>query len=1087
MKKLISILLTASMLLGLFAFSFAEETAKKSIDELKVYLYEDFTTGYEEGELEVKSLTGNSMKREMHNGEWVYHPTVPGGYEAIPFSATVKIPEESRPKLVLEYKVSGSLYGGSNVVGWNDGQGIPTVFAGNSVRTDAYDSKDIIASADIGAGITITIVYDNEKYSRDIYIDGKYAATRSMENTTYGKKYVDSGELKVGFYNYIQSATNLYYHYVKIFEAPSDYSKDTFLPSLYKNVGKPSGLLSAISINNDNFYFDMMSALGFINESEYGVYEPDAKMTRLQFASMLSAVLNASPSTEIKGYYNDIALRHFMGGKLEALYEMGVMKGISKTEFGPKVNLELFHAVAAFIRALGYKDMAEYSSGYSAGYMAVANKIGLLKGIDTGAEFTQAAAMKLFYNFLNSEIYEVVGISDKRVTRDTISGNTVLKVYHNIESVIDILTANRSTALDSAEGTGEGAVRIGERVLNTADGTLNAYLGYQVEAYYDAEFDVLLYANITTKNKTAEINADEFVKYQDSKVYYEEGDKEKTYTLSVSMDVVYNGKATPFNKSLFETFRLGKITLIDNNKDNSYDVAIIDSYVNRVVESKSEASEIIKFKNGRGTIAFATYDDYEIRNAQGKNITLADVSNNSVLSIMESADKKYVLVYVGSNSVIGTLESRYSEGNKEIFCIDGKEYVADPDFIADNPMISIGAAAEFNTDVYGIIAGYSEFTGAGEGYAYAMAMKKKGVMDDTVMVKLFTEFKDYGTFDTAEKVKLDGKTVPSAELINSEPLFEKKTVDGSEAYVFVPQLIKYKINDEGKLTSIDTSYYDTGLENGTNTLHKVVKGYMKYDSIDKSFGDDVYLNNGCLIFICPANAENADPDDFFCGTSGLRNESSYSITAYNNSSDTFGTDAILILQNKSDNPSFDSYSYAYVVSGKARVYDAEEEATVTRLSYFYQGSERSLLVDDESLIEGIDVGDVVILDSEDGFLLGKPKHLHDADDPYKIVGGTRGTFWRGAYGYVQAVRENLFKTVQEIPSKDAEGNVTAVTEGDPELHKIPQYIYLVDTKLKKVTIGSPSDIIDRSSDEVNYSKIVFYETRGYDYGLVIYK
>ena len=42
MKKLISILLTASMLLGLFAFSFAEETAKKSIDELKVYLYEDW-------------------------------------------------------------------------------------------------------------------------------------------------------------------------------------------------------------------------------------------------------------------------------------------------------------------------------------------------------------------------------------------------------------------------------------------------------------------------------------------------------------------------------------------------------------------------------------------------------------------------------------------------------------------------------------------------------------------------------------------------------------------------------------------------------------------------------------------------------------------------------------------------------------------------------------------------------------------------------------------------------------------------------------------------------------------------------------
>ena len=75
-------------------------------------------------------------------------------------------------------------------------------------------------------------------------------------------------------------------------------------------------------------------------------------------------------------------------------------------------------------------------------------------------------------------------------------------------------------------------------------------------------------------------------------------------------------------------------------------------------------------------------------------------------------------------------------------------------------------------------------------------------------------------------------------------------------------------------------------------------------------------------------------------------------------------------------------------------------------------------------------------------------------------------------------------TKDPAPLPDANGNPVAVTK---ELHRVPSYIYIIDTKTDSVTTGEQSDITDYKRDKVNYSKAVFYETKGYDYDLVIIK
>ena len=55
-----------------------------------------------------------------------------------------------------------------------------------------------------------------------------------------------------------------------------------------------------------------------------------------------------------------------------------------------------------------------------------------------------------------------------------------------------------------------------------------------------------------------------------------------------------------------------------------------------------------------------------------------------------------------------------------------------------------------------------------------------------------------------------------------------------------------------------------------------------------------------------------------------------------------------------------------------------------------------------------------------------------------------------------------------------------------EMHRIPT-VYVYDSEREIVTLGTKSDLIDYKTAGANASKIVFYETKGYDYDVIIYR
>ena len=1097
MKRILSLLIAVSVILSMTAVmpAFAEES-----EELKVYLYEDFVSGYEAGQ-ETSDVLG--VKRSLVNGEYLYNPRhTSSDYQVINFGTTVNIPEEH--KVVLEYKMSGYLYGGSNSIGFHPTSGFPTVYVSKEgVKAYDYNDKEAIAACDFKNGVVITIVYDNEEPLRDIFIDGNFVGTYDMGSSAVGGKFAEENSIPLNFYNHISSGTDLYYHYFKIYQAPSNYSPETFVPGLYKNIGKPETQVAGVINYDDNFYFNVINGLGFYDKGNIGEYKPNEPMTRLQFAGILAEILNVSPVLETTGIYKDIARRHFMSGILEALNQMGVMKGVGAEEFGKDQEITIPMVSAALVRALGYKEFAEYYSGYELGYVTMADKAGLLKGISQSGSLKSKDIIRILYNFMNAEVYETVGISNNNYIKEATSGNTILKVYHNIASVRDILKSNEVTSLTSKKGTDGDAVVIGNIRLNTNGTSLNQYLGYSVEAYYNVEDETILFAGITDKNNALVIDIDTFVRYLSEKITYEKDSKELTVSLSSSADIIYNGKFEPFSKKLFENIANGNITLIDNNNDNKYDVAFINSYINGVLDTKSNDGYVLRFKNNIPSIKLEDYAAYDIKDAAGKNVAFEVISENNVLSIQESKDKSYILITVGTASTIGSLTEIYSDGRVTRLNIGGELIKADPVFVSSNSFLKPGITGEFFADAYGRIAYYSELATRSAGYAYFIGMWDEGESYDYVNIKMFTEGKQLVELKTAKKVTIDGVAGQSAKtLMNNKQLFNwSKEEDPNNPGTLIetkgkakPQLISYKLNSDGDIIKIDTPYYNVGVENPQNTIMLVTSGSLRYDGIDIAFGEDVYLNGGCRVFTIPnENIAFAEDEEFDikAPASLFRDESYYNITAYKTSSDTLGAD--ILITKRGTGGGFDSYDHAYVVSDITDVWDEKEEMAIKKLSYFFQGRERSCYVPEPSYLNGISKGDVVILSiNSDNELASAPKLRYDfdadtdgLDETVQVAESGRGTIHRVTYGAIYELMGDLFTITKDpSPAPDANGNPTPVTK---ELHRIPTYIYIVDSSTQKVTIGEKTDITDFVRDNINYTKAVFYETKGYDYDLVIIK
>lgn len=552
--------------------------------------------------------------------------------------------------------------------------------------------------------------------------------------------------------------------------------------------------------------------------------KPEEIVTRAMFAKMVSDLLGVEGDYLSTDYFTDVSAESEYSASIGAMASLGIMNGVGNGKFLPDEPITYRQAIKTVVSALGYEPAASAGGGYSDGYLHSARLLGIMKKApyDYDAPLAFETAAYLIESSLEVDVFEILYLTENNAYYASREGRTVLSVYHNIFTDEGIMTDNAVTAINSGTLLSENCVKIGSRVLNSADEKEQEFLGYYVEYYYREDDSALLYVsekpgrNDVVTVKASDIAADDSQLSKTCLVAEVDG-KKKKYKIDLYANLIYNGGVDmTFGK---ETLKIkdGFIRLIDADTDGDYETIIVEEYSDIVFKSCNEENKKITATYSTEDYAFINYSDYKcvvFQNSDGTEIAPGDIKEGSVVSVFRSKNKEKIRFVVSEDKKELVAESVETDADGKTRIINNDTYY---DFsstyetlmttkpgLYTRPEASSSYQAFFNYE--GNISMLLKTEGRLQ-YAYIMAAGKEkntGLSTNNVSVKLHLESDDTAVVPVAKKLTFDGvKNRTGSDILSSNALFAS---DGT----FKPQLVMVRINSEGELAELDIAQDHTG-------------------------------------------------------------------------------------------------------------------------------------------------------------------------------------------------------------------------------------------------------------------------------------
>ncbi len=441
---------------------------------------------------------------------------------------------------------------------------------------------------------------------------------------------------------------------------------------------------------------EVLSALEILQGDDQGNFNPDADITRAEFAAVVCRALGLEDSANgAKGAtaFSDVAASHWATGYINLANQMGIINGMGDGTFAPEENVTYEQAVKMLTCALGYEYMAQTKGGWPTGYLVVANTYGVTAGVKAtaGEPAARSIVAELTYNALDCPIMEqgTYGTEEYWYVYDGVTNTpkkTLLSEKLDVAKLTGVVTSNNKVGIGiAASEKGEFAFAIKEDVetkfkndftngrtytsLNVADSKADTFLGNKVDLYITEvsrnEWNALVLVpedgkNVVTTFASSALDVNKTLAGAYA-IYYEEEGKTASTKLEISADtqVVINNvhdaaystdystnPATaptkvlstdllPASKSGNDSVH-GRIKAIDWENDYTYDVVIVDTYKHAIVDSVNATAGIIRTKN-YANIDVRLGDDnaiVTIKDVDGNDYALEDIAEGDVLAII---------------------------------------------------------------------------------------------------------------------------------------------------------------------------------------------------------------------------------------------------------------------------------------------------------------------------------------------------------------------------------------------------------------------------------------------------------------------
>lgn len=626
----------------------------------------------------------------------------------------------------------------------------------------------------------------------------------------------------------------------------------------------------------------LLSALEIFDDE----YDLDETLTRAEVAQVFTRLMGdaVTLSAYTDTIYDDVTDETEGYESINYLYRLGVMNGKTPTSFYPDDDVSYTEALVSLVRLLGYEEVAKAKGGYSVGYLAVANTLGLTDNIPKNLiedEFCAGALAVMIYNALDVRIVNSYILSNSNVTIDG-SYSTIMDSYLYISRATGMVNAYRNLNLFDIdeEMLPSEFVEIGGVKFEYEFDEIIDYFGYNVEYFYkknkDLNYDTVLYAFPEKEVKTKRIFSEDIYAADSNviKVRREDTKKEENYKLSANPVILFNGYPVK-NLSVPKN---GYIDIISND-GLKYDIVLIFDFESAVVKSASEGE--YRFKYGKkingdavldldleeGTVKYTIIDGDEYGEPDS-------IKADSVISVAYN-DKVGYFIYVSNEKVSGEITELQT--NPERFIINDEPYKIDADFkaISDAKMykttkLDVSVDSTFDLDFMGKITGMESTDGTDYIYGYLDGIDDKQLsFEGYSEVRIFSsKTNEFSVYTLTDKTKYNGKKSTASEvsaglenyLTNIIPKYRAEydnydPLDNPEIireYYYVPPIVKFTSNSKNEITDIvdnltvcNANQFDFDISD--NRIILSVRGHS--DRFVQSFGyfnAALSLTNGCV-------------------------------------------------------------------------------------------------------------------------------------------------------------------------------------------------------------------------------------------------
>lgn len=834
--------------------------------------------------------------------------------------------------------------------------------------------------------------------------------------------------------------------------------------------------------------------LGIITDSpeEFCAKEGITRAEIVRLMVEMSGMKDAGIEMRVPVYFIDVADDSEYAEDINTALTLGIIHGNGDYTFSPDDYVTYPAMVKMAVLLLGYEVLAVRAGGYPNGYLKVAAdlKLGSFAAGAGNDRVSGSVVAEFLYEMLDAE---VAGISsnDEVIEYTANTGKTLLTEKLDMDFAEGIVTGTETTDLFGEATLGKDCVSIDGKTY-IYKGDKRELIGRKVEAYFskagtDNEFEIK-YIRLSDDNEILVIDAEDIVDYSGSSYkYLDKNGREKSADVYNGAAIIFNGHA--LDSPDFDMTKLnpleGTVTLINNNGGGNFNVLVVNSYYNLVVDAVNtydlkiydaySVSRTLELKSQ------STEYDYEIYDENGKLTDITSIAPNDVLTV-EKSDKNTFSIRRSRRTVTGFVNS--VNFDDKLVTIDEDVYPVSESFITSGEkFFEAGDNGTFLLDIYGNIAGLKKERS--RDYQIGMVTRfgiTEGV-ENLPNIKIVTILGEEQQFEFAKFVNVDGvsfKNLDIETLADSEIIAAvRQGVEGENPVLLADkpdaQMIRYKLNEEKKVSDIDTSYVNTAKEDKDSTFRR----NLKYDAGDNlfykreslNFGGKEIITSDTLTFIVNLPLSGNVEDDYII-TSGsyFADNEYYDIESFCYTPGKIGADVIVLYRDYSGGLSAENGTIFFV--DKTGLTLDSDDNVIQQVSGYYNKNYVSYGVKTTAILDApLEEGDLIRITKNNKNEITAAKHIYSArTNTITEVNADFDKSLRIISGYLYNNHENqivLAKGTNFDNIEDTSTHNKFNLASDAVI-----YIYDRTDKRESVRLGSNSEFLSYLKYGIDCSKMI---------------